>query len=61
MTQKQMNLFAQYANWDKIRENKFFTGNYSHFNTPRTELEATRNRMTRTWNYKTREYRNVSM
>ena len=56
MTQKQMNLFANSANWEKIRENKFFTGNYSHFNTPRTELDARRNALTRTWNYKTREY-----
>ena len=56
MTQKQMNLFANNANWEKIRENKFFTGNYSHFNTPRTELEAMRKSMTRTLNYQTREF-----
>ena len=56
MTQKQMNLFANSANWEKIRENKFFTGNYSHFNTPRTELDARRNALTRTWNLNTREY-----
>jgi hypothetical protein len=56
MTQTQMNLFALNANWEKIRKNKFFTGNYSHFNTPRTELDAMRNSMTRTWNYQTREY-----
>ena len=56
MTQTQMNLFALNANWEKIRKNKFFTGNYSHFNSPRTELEARRNAMTRTWNLNTREY-----
>jgi hypothetical protein len=59
MDNQQMNLFAFNANWEKIRENKFFRGNYSHFNTPRTELEATRNGLTRTWNYKTREYLDV--
>jgi hypothetical protein len=61
MKQKQITLFANSANWEKIRENKFFTGNYSHFNSPRTELEAIRNAMTRTWNYNTREYLNVYM
>ncbi len=56
MTQKQIPLFANNANWETIKKNKFFTGNYSHFNSPRTELEATRNAMTRTWNLNTREY-----
>ena len=56
MTQKILNAFTTNANWEKIRENKFFRGNYSHFNTPRTELEARRNGLTRTWNYHTREY-----
>ena len=56
MTQKQMNLFANNANWEKIKANKFFTGNYYHFATPRTELEATRYKLVKTWNYKTREY-----
>ena len=56
MSQKILNAFAFNANWEKIRENKFFTGNYSHFNTPRTELEAMRKSMTRTWNYQTREF-----
>lgn len=56
MTQKQTLLFANNANWETIKKNKFFTGNYSHFNSPRTELEAMRNAMTRTWNLNTREY-----
>ena len=56
MTQKQLNLFANNANWKTIQKNKFFTGNYSHFNTPRTELDARRNALTRTWNYQTREF-----
>jgi hypothetical protein len=56
MDNQQMNLFAFNANWEKIRENKFFRGNYSPFNSPRTELEARRNAMTRTWNLNMREY-----
>ena len=56
MTQKQINLFANNANWETIQKNKFFTGNYYHFATPRTELEARRYALTRTWNYQTREY-----
>jgi hypothetical protein len=56
MSQKILNAFTNNANWEKIRENKFFRGNYSHFNTPRTELEARRYALTRTWNYHTREY-----
>ena len=54
MTQKIFNAFANNANWETIRKNKFFRGNYSHFNSPRTELEARRNAMTRTWNLNTR-------
>ena len=56
MDKKQMNLFAPNANWETIKKNKYFRGNYSHFNSPRTELEARRNAMTRTWNLNTREY-----
>ena len=56
MTQTQMNLFALNANWEKIRKNKFFTGNYYHFATPRTELEARRYALVKTWNANTREY-----
>lgn len=56
MTQKVFNAFANGANWETIKKNKFFRGNYSHFNSPRTELEARRNAMTRTWNLNTREY-----
>lgn len=50
MTQKQKELFANNANWDKIHENKFFTGNYYHFAIPRTELEAKRYALVKTWN-----------
>jgi hypothetical protein len=56
MTQKQMSLFANNANWDKIRKNNFFTGNYSHFNIPRTELEARRNALVKTWHANMQEY-----
>ena len=56
MSQKILNAFAFNANWETIKKNKFFRGNYSHFNSPRTELEARRNAMTRTWNLNTREY-----
>jgi hypothetical protein len=56
MTQKQKDLFAHNANWDKIRENKFFTGNYYHFATPRTELEARRYALVKTWNNNMKEY-----
>jgi hypothetical protein len=56
MSQKVFNAFANNANWETIKKNKFFRGNYSHFNTPRTELEARRYAMTRTWNLNTREY-----
>jgi hypothetical protein len=37
------------ANWQKIYKNNFFSGNYDHFRTPRTELEAKRNDLTPTW------------
>jgi hypothetical protein len=37
------------ADWDKIRRNNFFSGNYYHFATPRTEREARRFALTRTW------------
>lgn len=56
MTQTQKDLFARHANWDKIRENKFFTGNYYHFATPRTELDARRYALVKTWNNNTKEY-----
>jgi hypothetical protein len=56
MTQKQKDLFANNANWDKIHENKFFTGNYSHFLTPRTELDARRNALIKTWHANMQEY-----
>jgi hypothetical protein len=56
MSQKIHNAFAYGANWETIKKNKFFTGNYSHLNSPRTELEARRNSMTRTWNANSREY-----
>jgi len=56
MTQKVFNAFANNANWETIEKNKFFTGNYFQFATPRTELEARRYAITRTWNINTREY-----
>lgn len=56
MTQKQGELFAPHANEDKIKANKFFMGNYYHFATPRTEREARRYALVKTWNATTREY-----
>ena len=41
---------------DKIVKNKFFTGNYEHFNTPRTERQARQYQLTRSWTLNTREY-----
>lgn len=37
------------ADWDKIYKNNFFSGNYEHLLTPRTEREAKLNQLTRTW------------
>jgi hypothetical protein len=37
------------ANWQKIYKNNFFSGNYDHFRTPRTDIEAKRNALTQTW------------
>ena len=56
MTQKQTDLFANHANWDKIEKNKFFTGNYYHFATPRTLREARRYALVRTWTNNMKEY-----
>ena len=56
MSQKILNAFAFNANWETIQKNKFFTGNYYHFATPRTELEARRYALVKTWNANTREY-----
>jgi hypothetical protein len=37
------------ANWQKIYKNNFFSGNYDHFRTPRTDIEAKVYAMTQTW------------
>ena len=37
------------ANWQKIYRNNFFSGNYDHFKTPRTDKEALLYAMTQTW------------
>jgi hypothetical protein len=37
------------ADWRKIYKNNFFSGNYDHYKTPRTELEAKRIALTQTW------------
>lgn len=37
------------ADWRKIYKNNFFSGNYDHFRTPRTELDARRIALTKTW------------
>jgi len=37
------------ANWQKIYRNNFFSGNYDHFRTPRTNNEAQVYAMTQTW------------
>jgi hypothetical protein len=41
---------------DKIVKNKFFTGNYDHLRTPRTEVEARQYALTRSWTLNDREY-----
>lgn len=55
MTQKQTKQIANSANWEKIVKNKFFTGNYYHLVTPRTDLEARRFALVKTWNANTKE------
>jgi len=37
------------ANWQKIYRNNFFSGNYDHLRTPRTDKEALLYAMTQTW------------
>ena len=37
------------ADWNKIRQNNFFSGNWFHFATPRTEREARQFKLVRTW------------
>lgn len=51
MSQKILNAFASNANWKTIEKNKFFTGNYSHFSTPRTYREAKLNAQVKTWKF----------
>ena len=46
------------ANWQKIYKNNFFSGNYDHLKTPRTELEAKVYAMTQTWFRAKREVSN---
>ena len=41
---------------DKIVKNKFFTGNYYHYATPRTEREARQYALTKSWTLNDREY-----
>jgi len=37
------------ADWRKIYKNNFFSGNYDHFRTPRTDIEAKVYALTQTW------------
>jgi hypothetical protein len=41
---------------DKIVKNKFFTGNYYQYATPRTEREARQYALVKSWSLNDREY-----